>query len=433
MRGSSFPLWALGALAACGQSSPSAPAGVDAGDDVSPGNDAAATQDAPASADGGPTSRVRVMAANLTSGSNQSYEAAGHRHLPGAAPGRRAHPGVQLRLGQPAHARRHRVRDGLLLLRGAAHGRHPRRRREPLPHPAVRRRGPTPAPPIAPSPTRASTCRARSTSGPSACTCSRRAPPSARPRRRSCSGTSRPRCRRATTSSSAATSTPTPPSEQALTILSAAVVTAPPYPADQSGNTNSSINRNHPHDWVLASPGLAALEEPVVIGAGTFATGLVFDSRVYTPLSDVPARARHGLGAPPGCSTCPSCATSGYHRRHEGRPGEHRSHRVRDPGEGGRRHRVVDQVRSGAVRARGREAPARAREAARGTRGGGDARGRDPRRRGNPARGHAPHAHHPARRVPRQGQARGGRDVRGAHRRREPRSICASSPSTRRR
>jgi endonuclease/exonuclease/phosphatase family metal-dependent hydrolase len=77
-------------------------------------------------------------------------------------------------------------------------------------------------------------------------------------------------------------------SEQALATLSAVVVTAPPYPADQSGNTDSSINRNHPHDWVLASPGLGAHEEPVVIGGETFPAGLVFDSRVFTPLSDVP-------------------------------------------------------------------------------------------------------------------------------------------------
>jgi endonuclease/exonuclease/phosphatase family metal-dependent hydrolase len=77
-------------------------------------------------------------------------------------------------------------------------------------------------------------------------------------------------------------------SEQALATLSAVVVTAAPYPADQSGNTDSSINRNHPHDWVLASLGLGAHEEPVVIGGETFPAGLVFDSRVFTPLSDVP-------------------------------------------------------------------------------------------------------------------------------------------------
>jgi endonuclease/exonuclease/phosphatase family metal-dependent hydrolase len=75
--------------------------------------------------------------------------------------------------------------------------------------------------------------------------------------------------------------------EQALTTLSAAVVVAPPYPADQSGNTDSSINRNYPHDWVLAGPSLDARKTAVTIGATTLPDGLVFDSRVYTPLTDV--------------------------------------------------------------------------------------------------------------------------------------------------
>ena len=51
---------------------------------------------------------------------------------------------------------------------------------------------------------------------------------------------------------------------------------------------NWSINRNHPHDWLLASPALHARATPVVIAASSFNAGLVFDSRVYTPLTDVP-------------------------------------------------------------------------------------------------------------------------------------------------
>ncbi len=77
-------------------------------------------------------------------------------------------------------------------------------------------------------------------------------------------------------------------SEAALTTLGAAVRVAAPYPADQAGNTDSSINRDHPHDWVLSGPTLDALATPVSIGASSFAAGLIFDSRVYTPLSDVP-------------------------------------------------------------------------------------------------------------------------------------------------
>jgi endonuclease/exonuclease/phosphatase family metal-dependent hydrolase len=77
-------------------------------------------------------------------------------------------------------------------------------------------------------------------------------------------------------------------SEPAIGTLAAAVVTAAPYPADQSGNANSSINRNHPHDWVLAAPALDARELPVMLGANAFPAGLIFDSRVYSPLGDVP-------------------------------------------------------------------------------------------------------------------------------------------------
>lgn len=76
-------------------------------------------------------------------------------------------------------------------------------------------------------------------------------------------------------------------SEPALVTLSAVVDTSAPWPADQSGNTNSSINRNHPHDYVLPGPSLDARKTPVVIGADRFPAGLVFDSRVFTPLGDV--------------------------------------------------------------------------------------------------------------------------------------------------
>jgi len=61
-----------------------------------------------------------------------------------------------------------------------------------------------------------------------------------------------------------------------------------PYPADQASNENTNAPRTSPYDWVLASPALDALAVPVVIGMSSFAHGLVFDSRVYTPLTDVP-------------------------------------------------------------------------------------------------------------------------------------------------
>jgi len=75
--------------------------------------------------------------------------------------------------------------------------------------------------------------------------------------------------------------------ELALMDLGAVVNVAGPYPVDQANNNNTSTNRNRPHDWVLANPGLDALAVPVLIGASSFQNGLVFDTRVYTPLAEV--------------------------------------------------------------------------------------------------------------------------------------------------
>src|ERR1035437_2284434 len=78
--------------------------------------------------------------------------------------------------------------------------------------------------------------------------------------------------------------------EAAITTFSA-VVSDTPIPIDQPGgttNSNTSINRNHPHDYVLQSYTMTNTFTPVVLPSLTFTNGLVFDSRVYTPLSDVP-------------------------------------------------------------------------------------------------------------------------------------------------
>jgi endonuclease/exonuclease/phosphatase family metal-dependent hydrolase len=62
-----------------------------------------------------------------------------------------------------------------------------------------------------------------------------------------------------------------------------------PIPADAEfgGNSNTSINRNHPHDYVLPSFSFTNLLTASVFPSHSFSNGLVFDSRVYTPLSDV--------------------------------------------------------------------------------------------------------------------------------------------------
>ncbi|OQB21129.1 MAG: hypothetical protein BWY12_01893 [candidate division BRC1 bacterium ADurb.Bin183] len=75
--------------------------------------------------------------------------------------------------------------------------------------------------------------------------------------------------------------------ENAIKTLSAIVETASPYPADQNGNTNTNANREKPYDWVLPNSYLHALKTPLIIGKSIYPDGLVFDSRVYTPLSEV--------------------------------------------------------------------------------------------------------------------------------------------------
>ena len=75
--------------------------------------------------------------------------------------------------------------------------------------------------------------------------------------------------------------------ESAISTLRSVVVTAGPYPADHRGNTNTNANRSSPYDWLTVDDDLDAHARPVVIGSRTFDDGLVFDSRIYTPLSEV--------------------------------------------------------------------------------------------------------------------------------------------------
>ncbi|HEY0193801.1 MAG TPA: lamin tail domain-containing protein [Kofleriaceae bacterium] len=76
-------------------------------------------------------------------------------------------------------------------------------------------------------------------------------------------------------------------SEACITTLSSVLSTAPPYPVDQAGQGNTNANRNKPYDWVLPSPNLRALETAVTIGSKSYASGLVVDTRVYSPISDL--------------------------------------------------------------------------------------------------------------------------------------------------
>ena len=75
--------------------------------------------------------------------------------------------------------------------------------------------------------------------------------------------------------------------ETAVGTLGEVVATDGPFPVDQGGNDRTNEPRSQPYDWVLADPDLDALEVPTRIGDQEFASGLVFDSRVFQPLSDV--------------------------------------------------------------------------------------------------------------------------------------------------
>ncbi|MBN1476562.1 endonuclease/exonuclease/phosphatase family protein [Candidatus Sumerlaeota bacterium] len=70
--------------------------------------------------------------------------------------------------------------------------------------------------------------------------------------------------------------------ESAISTLSALVVTSSPFPEDQSGDGDTNSGRTEPYDWVLVDSDLDPLETSVVQGSFTFPTGLVFDTRIFT-------------------------------------------------------------------------------------------------------------------------------------------------------
>ncbi|MFP2898602.1 lamin tail domain-containing protein [Corallococcus sp. 4LFB] len=75
--------------------------------------------------------------------------------------------------------------------------------------------------------------------------------------------------------------------EACFSTFSSVVSTASPYPADRNGNTNTNAGRSSPYDHVLVDSDLRAYQTSVVMGSSTFANGLVADTRVYSPISDI--------------------------------------------------------------------------------------------------------------------------------------------------
>jgi endonuclease/exonuclease/phosphatase family metal-dependent hydrolase len=79
--------------------------------------------------------------------------------------------------------------------------------------------------------------------------------------------------------------------EAALSTFSSRFTVSGPYPADRNGNGNTNASRAKPYDWVIVSPELSALTTATILGGSSFPAGLVADTRVYSPLSEIsPAR-----------------------------------------------------------------------------------------------------------------------------------------------
>jgi endonuclease/exonuclease/phosphatase family metal-dependent hydrolase len=76
-------------------------------------------------------------------------------------------------------------------------------------------------------------------------------------------------------------------SEVCFSTFSQVVSTASPYPADRNGNTNTNASRGSPYDHVLVDGDLRAYQTATVIGASSFSAGLVADTRVYSPISEI--------------------------------------------------------------------------------------------------------------------------------------------------
>jgi len=60
-----------------------------------------------------------------------------------------------------------------------------------------------------------------------------------------------------------------------------------PVPADQAGDQDTNAGRAERYDRVLPSFAMTSLLVPVVVGTNTFPNGLVFDSRVNPPMTNI--------------------------------------------------------------------------------------------------------------------------------------------------
>ncbi len=75
-------------------------------------------------------------------------------------------------------------------------------------------------------------------------------------------------------------------SEPCLSTFSSVASESSPYPADRNGNSNTNASRGKPYDHVLVDVDLSPYQVATVMGGSTFPSGLVADTRVYLPISE---------------------------------------------------------------------------------------------------------------------------------------------------
>ena len=76
------------------------------------------------------------------------------------------------------------------------------------------------------------------------------------------------------------------------------VVSTTYVPVDRDGNDGTNASRSKPYDWVMPDLDLEAHHTPVRIADQDFPAGLVFDTRVFTPISAVPPAQLEDSDAP---------------------------------------------------------------------------------------------------------------------------------------
>jgi endonuclease/exonuclease/phosphatase family metal-dependent hydrolase len=75
--------------------------------------------------------------------------------------------------------------------------------------------------------------------------------------------------------------------ELSFSTLSQVVSTSGPYPVDQNGNSNTNATRSKPYDHVLVDGDLLAHQTATVLGGTSHPSGLVVDTRVYSPIANL--------------------------------------------------------------------------------------------------------------------------------------------------